>query len=52
MDKNELELEILKLKSEVDAQNETIREMNKKIGLMSAVLKTMVDAHGGFDFLK
>ena len=52
MDKNNLELEILKLKSTVDAQSETIREMYKLLGLHKALLKLIIDKNGGLDFLK
>lgn len=50
-EKLNLEVEFLKLKSTVDAQTEVIRELNKKVGLMSAILKTIVDKVG-IDFLK
>lgn len=50
-EKLNLEIEYLKLKSTVDAQTETIRELNKKVGLMSALLKTLIDKVG-LDFIK
>ena len=51
-EKLNLEKEILILKSTVDSHTETIRELNKRIGLLTSIIKTMVDKQGGLDFLK
>lgn len=51
-EKLNLEVEYLKLKSTVDSQTETIREMNKRIGLLTSIIKTIVDQQGGIDFIK
>lgn len=50
-EKLNLEVEYLKLKSTVEAHTETIRELNKKIGLLTSILKTVIDKNGGLDFI-
>lgn len=43
MDNNNLEIEILKLKSTIEAQEETIRDLNKRIGLHTTLLKIIIE---------